>query len=238
MRSGPALFGRAAFEAQLHTSGSGLRSIYRNRMRRGIGPPKPPLHSCRVKAVQRPPNRQIAGAIDPAMASRAKSTGLRHEAPRLYLMAPQDSGGLAERLTESLAAADIAAVLLRLPDIDERGRVNRVKALAPAVQDKGAALLIEGHPELAARAGADGAHLGGIEAFRRRGDTQARAYRRLRRDSRPATTPCSPRKPAPTTSCSASRTRTGMALLRCRRRACGLVGGSVRNPLRRLCCHA
>ena len=81
-------------------------------------------------------------------------------------MAPQDSGGLAERLTESLAAADIAAVLLRLPDIDERGRVNRVKALAPAVQDKGAALLIDGHPELAARAGADGAHLGGIEAFR------------------------------------------------------------------------
>ena len=81
-------------------------------------------------------------------------------------MAPQDSGGLAERLTESLAAADIAAVLLRLPDIDERGRVNRVKALAPMVQDKGAALLIDGHPELAARAGADGAHLGGIEAFR------------------------------------------------------------------------
>jgi thiamine-phosphate pyrophosphorylase len=81
-------------------------------------------------------------------------------------MAPQDSGGLAERLTESLAAADIAAVLLRLPDIDERGRVNRVKALAQAVQDKGAALLIDGHPELAARAGADGAHLGGIEAFR------------------------------------------------------------------------
>jgi thiamine-phosphate pyrophosphorylase len=81
-------------------------------------------------------------------------------------MAPPDSGGLAERLTESLAAADIAAVLLRLPDIDERGRVNRVKALAPAVQDKGAALLIDGHPELAARAGADGAHLGGIEAFR------------------------------------------------------------------------
>ena len=81
-------------------------------------------------------------------------------------MAPQDSGGLAERLTESLAAADIAAVLLRLPDIDERGRVNRVKALAPMVQDKGAALLIDGHPELAARAGADGAHLAGIDAFR------------------------------------------------------------------------
>jgi thiamine-phosphate pyrophosphorylase len=34
------------------------------------------------------------------------------------------------------------------------------------VQEKGAALLIDGHPELAARAGADGAHLAGIDAFR------------------------------------------------------------------------
>jgi thiamine-phosphate pyrophosphorylase len=100
------------------------------------------------------------------MASRAKSTGPRHEAPRLYLVAPLDSNGLAERLTESFAAADIAAVLLRLPDIDERGQINRIKTLAPTVQDKGAALLIDGHPELAARAGADGAHLAGIDAFR------------------------------------------------------------------------
>jgi thiamine-phosphate pyrophosphorylase len=100
------------------------------------------------------------------MASRAKSTGPRHEAPRLYLVAPLGSNGLAERLTESFAAADIAAVLLRLPDIDERGQINRIKTLAPTVQDKGAALLIDGHPELAARAGADGAHLAGIDAFR------------------------------------------------------------------------
>jgi thiamine-phosphate pyrophosphorylase len=100
------------------------------------------------------------------MASRAKSTGPRHEAPRLYLVAPPDSGGLAEQLTDALAAADIAAVLLRLPDIDERGQINRIKTLAPTVQDKGAALLIDGHPELAARAGADGAHLAGIDAFR------------------------------------------------------------------------
>src|SRR5262249_35858090 len=100
------------------------------------------------------------------MASRATSTRPRPEAPRLYLMAPQDSGGLAERLTESLDVADIAAVLLRLPDLDERRQINRLKARAPAVQDKGAALLIEGHPDLAARAGADGAHLSGIDALR------------------------------------------------------------------------
>jgi len=56
-------------------------------------------------------------------------------------------------------------VLLRLPQADERARVNHAKALAPTVQGKGAALLLDGYPDLAARAGADGAHLNGIEAF-------------------------------------------------------------------------
>jgi len=41
----------------------------------------------------------------------------------------------------------------------------RVKALAPAVQGSGAALLLDGHVELVARGGADGAHLTGIEAM-------------------------------------------------------------------------
>jgi thiamine-phosphate pyrophosphorylase len=44
--------------------------------------------------------------------------------------------------------------------------ISRVKALAPAIQDKGAALLLDGHVELVARAGADGAHLTGIEALK------------------------------------------------------------------------
>jgi thiamine-phosphate pyrophosphorylase len=43
--------------------------------------------------------------------------------------------------------------------------ISRVKALAPAIQDRGAALLLDGHVELVARAGADGAHLTGIEAM-------------------------------------------------------------------------
>ena len=43
--------------------------------------------------------------------------------------------------------------------------ISRIKALAPAVQDAGAALLLDGHVELVARAGADGAHLTGIAAF-------------------------------------------------------------------------
>ena len=80
-------------------------------------------------------------------------------------MTPQDAAGLADRLAESLAAADVAAVLLRLPATDERGQVNLAKALAPTVQERGAALLLDGHPDLAARAGSDGAHVTGIDAL-------------------------------------------------------------------------
>jgi thiamine-phosphate pyrophosphorylase len=98
------------------------------------------------------------------MASQ-KAAETRRPAPRLYLVAPRDAAGLANQLADVLGAADIAAVLLRLPATDERGQVNHVKALAPTVQNRGAALLLDGHPDLAARAGADGSHVSGIEAL-------------------------------------------------------------------------
>src|SRR5258707_5433869 len=43
--------------------------------------------------------------------------------------------------------------------------ISRVKALSPAIQGKVAAVSLDGHVELVARAGADGAHLTGIEAL-------------------------------------------------------------------------
>jgi thiamine-phosphate pyrophosphorylase len=64
-----------------------------------------------------------------------------------------------------LAGADVAAVLVRLKPTDQRTMISRVKALAPAIQDSGAAVLLDGDVELVARAGADGAHLTGIEAM-------------------------------------------------------------------------
>ncbi len=57
-------------------------------------------------------------------------------------------------------------MLLRLKPTDQRTMISRAKALAPAIQEKGAALLLDGHVELVARAGADGAHLTGIEALK------------------------------------------------------------------------
>ena len=88
-------------------------------------------------------------------------------APRLYLATPEvdDPSQLASQLPKLLAAADIAAVLLRLKQTDQKTMIARVKALVPAIQNAGAALLLDGHVELVARAGADGAHLSGIDAF-------------------------------------------------------------------------
>ncbi len=87
--------------------------------------------------------------------------------PRLYLATPEvdDPSSLVASLPGLLAAADVAAVLVRLRQIDQRTMISRIKALAPAIQDAGAALLLDGHVELVARAGADGAHLGGIAAL-------------------------------------------------------------------------
>jgi thiamine-phosphate pyrophosphorylase len=87
--------------------------------------------------------------------------------PRLYLATPivDDPSALAASLPTLIADADIAAVLLRLKPVDHRTMISRIKALAQAVQNGGAALLIEGNAELVARSGADGAHLTGIEAM-------------------------------------------------------------------------
>jgi thiamine-phosphate pyrophosphorylase len=87
--------------------------------------------------------------------------------PRLYLATPlvDDASALIAGLPALLAGADIAAVLLRLKPSDPRGMISRIKALAPVIQNSGAALLVDGQPELVARAGADGAHLVGIDAL-------------------------------------------------------------------------
>ena len=88
-------------------------------------------------------------------------------APRLYLVtpAPEQLALRPDEVATALEAGDIAAVLMRLGQGDERTLINRAKALAPLVQKKDAALILAGHPELAAKSGADGAHLTGIDVF-------------------------------------------------------------------------
>jgi thiamine-phosphate pyrophosphorylase len=100
------------------------------------------------------------------MATRAKRPEPR-PAPRLYLITPPiaDAPTFSATLAAALSAGDVAAVLLRLADADERSLINRAKALCPLVQDQDVALLLNGHADLVARAGADGAHLIGTAAF-------------------------------------------------------------------------
>jgi len=87
--------------------------------------------------------------------------------PRLYLATPvvDDPNTLIASLPSLLAGANVAAVLVRLKTADPRGMISAIKALAPAIQNAGAALLLDGHVELVARSGADGAHLTGIAAL-------------------------------------------------------------------------
>ena len=86
---------------------------------------------------------------------------------RLYLATPviDDTSQMAAQLATLLKAADVAAVLVRLAAADPRTLFSRMKALAPVFQAAGAALLLDGHADLVARSGADGAHLTGIEAL-------------------------------------------------------------------------
>ena len=101
------------------------------------------------------------------MAFQGNRSEPRRATPRLYLVTPQvsDLGGFERDLAGALAAADVAAVLLRLAAADERTLIGRAKALAAAVQGKDAALIIDRRADLVARAGADGAHLTGLDDF-------------------------------------------------------------------------
>lgn len=86
---------------------------------------------------------------------------------RLFLVtAPVASAPEAlPEIEAALGAGDVACLLLRLAPGAERDRKEVVRALAPAVQGRGAALLLE-DPRLAAHTGADGVHAsGGTDGF-------------------------------------------------------------------------
>ena len=104
------------------------------------------------------------------MAPRRQSAHAGRPPTRLYLITPpiEDARLFAVDLKSALAAADVAAVLLRLAGPEEAQDWREpVATLAPLVQTRGAALLLDGRPELAGRLGADGAHLTGPDALQR-----------------------------------------------------------------------
>ena len=108
----------------------------------------------------------------PTTASSRASTGASSRArsrpaPRLYLATPalDDPAALVATLPGLLEGTDVAAVLVRLAPADLRTMTERAKLLAPSIQRADVAFLLDGHVEIVARAGADGAHLAGIAAM-------------------------------------------------------------------------
>lgn len=96
-------------------------------------------------------------------------------APRLSLATPPlaDAAGFAPALDEALAAGDVASLLIRFARADERVNEGIVRALAPAAQEKGVAVLVAAAPNVALRAGADGAQVSGC------GDALVEAVKKL-----------------------------------------------------------
>lgn len=82
---------------------------------------------------------------------------------RLYLITPPalpDVEAFAATLAAALDAGDVAALQIRLKEVDDDTVRRAVDALRPVVQDRGVALILNDNPDLAKETGCDGVHIG------------------------------------------------------------------------------
>lgn len=82
---------------------------------------------------------------------------------RLYLITPPaipDLDAFARDVEAALDAGDVAALQIRLKDADDATVLAAVAALKPVAQARGVAVILNDRPDLAARSGCDGVHLG------------------------------------------------------------------------------
>ena len=82
---------------------------------------------------------------------------------RLYLITPpaiDDLAGFGRSLAEALDGGDVAALQIRLKDVDETVIGAAVDVLTPICHARGVALILNDRPDLAARFGCDGVHVG------------------------------------------------------------------------------
>jgi thiamine-phosphate pyrophosphorylase len=80
---------------------------------------------------------------------------------RLYLITPPAfEPDFAETLNRALGAGDVACVQLRLKDASDDAILRAGEMLQPIVQKAGVAFIVNDRPDLAARLGADGVHIG------------------------------------------------------------------------------
>jgi thiamine-phosphate pyrophosphorylase len=86
---------------------------------------------------------------------------------RLYLITPprlDDLAGFGRSLAHALDAGDVAALQIRLKDVGDDIIAAAVDALAPIAQARGLAVILNDRPDLAARLGCDGVHIGQADA--------------------------------------------------------------------------
>lgn len=82
---------------------------------------------------------------------------------RLYLITPpriDDAKAFAPLLGQCLAAGDVAALQIRLKDASEAHLADVVAKVLPVAHAMGVAVLLNDRPDLAAKLGCDGAHIG------------------------------------------------------------------------------
>ncbi len=86
---------------------------------------------------------------------------------RLYLITPpviDELDAFAERLEQALDAGDVAAVQIRLKPASDETIAAAVERLAPLAQARGVAVILNDRPDLAAKLGCDGVHVGQADA--------------------------------------------------------------------------
>jgi thiamine-phosphate pyrophosphorylase len=98
------------------------------------------------------------------MGTRRSDAEKRPHEPRLYLTAEAGSTAKPDAMAAALGEADVAAVLLRLPQRDDKDLRALIAAIAPIIQQHGSALLLDARADLVAASGVDGAHLTGTDA--------------------------------------------------------------------------
>jgi len=82
---------------------------------------------------------------------------------RLYLITPpviDDLAAFGRLLAQTLDAGDVAALQIRLKGVDDQVIAAAVDALAAIAQARGVAVILNDRPDLAARLGCDGVHVG------------------------------------------------------------------------------
>jgi thiamine-phosphate pyrophosphorylase len=81
---------------------------------------------------------------------------------RLYLITPPVFAleAFSRALEQALGGGDVAAVQLRLKDVADAAILKAGAALQPIAQAAGAAFIVNDRPDLAAKLGADGVHIG------------------------------------------------------------------------------